>query len=268
MIHSFNTKLVFKTMGALLIIEAVFMAIPTIVSFIYGESDAYVFLKSSAITLIVGLLGIALGWRAPSHVGEREGYVIVALVWILFSFFGMMPFYLSKAIPDFTDAFFETISGFTTTGASILTDIESLSHGCLIWRSLTQWLGGMGIIVLSLAILPMFGLGGMQLYAAEVTGLSYEKVSPRIADTAKKMWAIYVALTVIETVLLKIFGMDIFDSICHSFSTIATGGYSTKNLSIAYWQSPAIEYTITFFMLIKCLFMNIICFFVIIINFH
>ena len=251
MTKTFNTRLVFKTLGALLVIEAFFMAVPTLVSWLYREPDTQVFLLSTVVTLVSGLIGVLIGRKAERHVGEREGYLIVAVIWLMFSFFGMMPYYLSGAIPDFTDAYFETISGFTTTGATILNDIESLTHGCLLWRNLTQWLGGMGIIVLSIAILPMFGLGGMQLYAAEVTGLSYEKLSPRIADTAKRMWALYIILTAVETVMLWLFGMDFFDSVCHSFSTIATGGYSTKNLSIAYYTNPAIQYTISFFMFIS-----------------
>lgn len=251
MTRTFNTRLVFKTLGALLVIEAFFLAVPTVVSFIYNEPDVPVFCLATIITFLVGSAGILIGRKAEKHVGEREGYLIVATIWLIFSFFGMMPFYLSGAIPSFTDAFFETISGFTTTGATILNDIECLSHGCLIWRNLMQWLGGMGIIVLSIAILPMFGLGGMQLYAAEVTGLNYDKLSPRIADTAKRMWALYIILTAAETLVLWLFGMDIFDSVCHSLSTIATGGYSTKNLSIAYYDSAAIQYTIIFFMFIS-----------------
>ncbi len=251
MTRTFNIKLVFKTLGALLVIESVFMFIPTLVSLLYKEPDFMVFCLSTTITLLSGLAGMLIGRKAEKHVGEREGYLIVAIVWLMFSFFGMMPYYLSGAIPSFTDAYFETISGFTTTGATILNDIESLTHGCLIWRNLTQWLGGMGIIVLSIAILPMFGLGGMQLYAAEVTGLSYEKLSPRIADTAKRMWGLYIILTAIEALFLWLFGMDLFDSVCHSFSTIATGGYSTKNLSIAFYDSAAIQYTIIFFMFIS-----------------
>ena len=134
--------------------------------------------------------------------------MIVALVWVIFSLFGMLPFYLSGAIPEFTDAFFETMSGFTTTGATILTNIESMSHATLFWRSLMQWLGGMGIIVLTVAILPMFGLGGMQLYSAEATGISYEKLSPRITDTAKVLWLLYVGLTALQAALLRLCGLE------------------------------------------------------------
>ena len=238
-------------MGALLLIETVFMAIATMVSFFYGEPDDGAFLVSTVLTLFAGLLGLAIGHNAPTHVGEREGYVIVALVWVVFSAFGLLPYFLSGQIPSLTDAWFETMSGFSTTGATILEDIERLTHGALFWRAMTQWLGGMGIIVLSIALLPMFGLGGMQLYAAEVTGLSYEKLSPRIADSAKHLWLTYTLLTMLEVLLLWVEGMPMFDSICHSFCTVATGGFSTKNLSLAYYASPAIHYTVGIFMLLS-----------------
>ncbi len=251
MIRVFNTRLVFRTMGALLLIEALFMSLAAIISWAYREPDDGAFLISTVLTLVAGLVGLLIGRRAERHVGEREGYVIVAMVWVVFSLFGMLPYYLSGQIDNITDAWFETMSGFTTTGATILTDIEALTHGALFWRALTQWLGGMGIIVLCIAILPMFGLGGMQLYAAEVTGVSYEKLSPRIADTAKHLWLMYILLTALEAVLLRVEGMPWFDSVCHSFCTIATGGFSTKNLSIAYYLNPAIHYTIAVFMLLS-----------------
>lgn len=250
MTRTFNTRLVIKTMGALLLIEAVFMLMPSLVCLIYKEPELNAFCLSTALTMLVGIMGLVAGRRAEAHVGAREGYLIVAIVWIVFSLFGMLPYYLSGAIPDFTDAFFETMSGFTTTGATIIPNVEAMGHGILFWRSLTQWLGGMGIIVLSIAILPMFGMGGMQLYAAEATGLSYEKVSPRIADTAKLIWTLYFCLTVCETLLLWLFGMDFFDAVCHSFSTMATGGFSTKNNSLEFYDSAAIHYTVAFFMLI------------------
>jgi trk system potassium uptake protein TrkH len=166
----------------------------------------------------------------------------------MFSLFGCVPFLLSGEIPNFTDAFFETISGFTTTGASILNEIEVLPHGLLFWRSLTQWLGGMGIIVMSLAILPLLGVGGMQLFVAEVPGPVPDKLHPRIKETAKRLWAIYIIFTFTETLLLRIGGMDLFDAICHSFTSMATGGYSTKTASLAHWDSPFIHYTIVLFM--------------------
>lgn len=250
MTRQFNTRLVVKTMGALLVIESVFMAIAMSVSFFYGDPDDGAFLVSTILTLVAGWIGIAIGAGASSQVSEREGYVIVALVWVVFSAFGMLPYWLSGQIPSFTDAWFETMSGFSTTGATILDDIEVLSHGALFWRSMTQWLGGLGIIVLSLALLPMFGLGGMQLYAAEMNGISYEKLSPRIADTAKSLWITYILLTIAEVGLLWAEGMPIFDSVCHSFTTVSSGGFSTKNMSIAFYASPIIEYTVAFFMLL------------------
>jgi trk system potassium uptake protein TrkH len=161
----------------------------------------------------------------------------------------MLPFKLSHYIPSTTDAFFETMSGFTTTGATILTDIEALPYGLLFWRSMIQWLGGMGIVVLSLAILPMFG-AGMQLFAAEVPGITYDKLQPKITDTARRLWELYLLLTIICATLLYFSGMSIFDAICHSFTTLASGGYSTKNASIAYWSSPLIHYIIIIFMII------------------
>lgn len=251
MTRAFNTRIVFRTMGALLLIEAVFMGLATLVSWLNNDYDDGTFLVSSVLTLIAGLIGLGIGHDAPRQVGEREGYVIVALVWVIFSVFGMLPYYLSGQIPTITDAWFETMSGFTTTGATILTDIERLTHGALFWRSLTQWLGGLGIIVLSIAILPMFGLGGMQLYAAEVTGLQYEKLSPRIADTAKHLWITYIILTLAETGLLYMEGMTLFDAVNHAFTTVATGGFSTKNLSIAYYTNPAIHYTVALFIILS-----------------
>jgi len=250
MTRAFNTRLVFRTQGALLQMEALFMGIATLVSLLYDEPDTEAFAISTLLTMVAGLAGLRFGRHAPSRTGEREGYLIVALVWLVFSLFGMLPFYLSGATDSLTDAFFETMAGFTTTGATVIRNVESMTHGILIWRALCQWLGGLGIIVLCVAILPMFGLGGMQLYAAEVTGVNYEKISPRIADTAKLMWVVYLLLTAAEFGILWAFGMDPFDSACHSMSTIATGGFSTKNMSLMDY-SPAIQYTVAVFMLLS-----------------
>ncbi len=251
MTRTFNTRMVFRTMGALLLLEALFMALALGVSLWYKEADNGIFLLSTIITLCAGVVGLLIGRNAESRMGEREGYVIVAMVWVVFSAFGLLPYYLSGQVPSLTDAWFESMSGFTTTGATIIPDLDVITHGLLFWRSLTQWIGGMGIIVLSIAILPIFGLNGMQLYAAEVSGLTYEKVSPRISDTAKMMWSIYILLTVTEVVALWLCGMDVFDAVCHSFSTIATGGFSTHNNSLEYYDSAAIHYTVAFFMFIS-----------------
>ena len=250
MTKTFNWKIVSRTYGALLLVEALFMAVPTVAAYLYGDPDGGAFAVSTFITLIVGAIAMRIGRNAQRHVSEREGYLIVALVWIVFSLFGMLPFYLSGALETITDSWFETMAGFSTMGATVIPNVEVMSHAVLLWRAICQWLGGMGIIVLSVAILPMFGLGGMQLYAAEVTGVNYEKLSPRITDTARLLWGTYVFLTVLETVILNFFGMDLFDSVCHSMSTVATGGFSTKNTSLMTY-GPAIQYTVALFMLLS-----------------
>jgi trk system potassium uptake protein TrkH len=182
-------------------------------------------------------------------INHREGMVIVTLGWAACAFFGALPFALG-GFDSFTDAFFESVSGFTTTGASILTNIEALPKGLLFWRSLTHWLGGMGIIVLTIAILPFLGVGGMQLYKAEVPGPVADKLQPRIKDTAMSLWKVYVFFTVAQVLLLLLGGMDLFESVCHAFGTMATGGFSTRNTSIAAYDSAYIDGVITFFMLV------------------
>lgn len=246
----FNTKIVFRTLGALLLIESLFMLVPMVTAYGYGNSDLGAWIVTVVLTLVVGLVFLLIGHGAQKRVGEREGYVIVSAVWIVFSLFGMLPFWLSGALPTLADCWFETMAGFTTTGATVCADVESMSQSLLLWRALMQWVGGLGIIVLSVAILPMFGLGGMQLYSAEVTGVSYEKLSPRIADTAKHMWVTYILLTVGQTVLLYLEGMPHFDAICHSMSTISTGGFSTRNNSMIDYNA-AIQWTTAVFMFLS-----------------
>ena len=243
-----NLKIILRVLGFLLLVEGIAMVLALLVSLIYNEKDVLAFTLSAAINIGVGGIFVLSTSKADKDIGKREGFIIVSLVWIVFSFFGCLPFILSGSIPNFTDAFFETISGFTTTGSSILSDIEALPPGILFWRSIIQWLGGMGIIVLSLAILPVFGIGGMQLFVAEVPGPTPDKISPRIRQTAKTLWIIYLGFTVSETLLLWIGGMSLFDAVCHSFTTMATGGFSTKQASIAYWSSPFIQYVIVVFM--------------------
>ena len=250
MTRTFNWKLVFKTMGVLTTLEALFMLIPTLIAGWYDEPDLGAWVVSSAVTWLSSWWMLLAGRKAERRVGEREGYVIVATVWIIYSLFGMLPFWLSGVLPELVDAWFETMAGFTTTGATVIRDVTVVTHSILLWRSLMQWIGGMGIIVLSVAILPMFGLGGMQLYSAEVTGVSYEKLSPRIADTAKHMWLTYIALTVIQTALLNLEGMTMFDSVCHSLSTISTGGFSTRNDSMIS-DNAAIQWTTAVFMFLS-----------------
>jgi trk system potassium uptake protein TrkH len=242
-----NSKIVFNLLGALLIVEGFFMLTCISVALIYEEQFSYM-LISAVITSLCGTI-IYLSTRgADVNFGKREGYLIVSLGWVLFSLFGSLPFIISHSIPDFCNAFFESISGFTTTGASILNDIESLPYHILFWRSMTQWLGGMGIIVMSLAILPILGVGGMQLFSAEVPGPTPDKIHPRVKETAKRLWVIYILFTLAEVILLLFGGMNLFDSICHGFTTMATGGYSPKQASIAFYDSAYIQYVITFFM--------------------
>ena len=243
-----NLKIIFKVLGLLLLVEGIAMLLALAVAVIYGEHDIFAFIVSAGINLSAGGLITFLSRKAKKDIGKREGFIIVSMVWVVFSLFGSFPYMISGSIPNFTDAFFETISGFTTTGSSILNDIEALPHGILFWRSISQWLGGMGIIVLSLAILPVFGIGGMQLFIAEVPGPTPDKISPRIKQTAKALWGIYLLFTVAETILLWIGGMSFYDALCHSFTTMATGGFSTKQASIAHWSSPFIQYVIIFFM--------------------
>lgn len=243
-----NGRIIINILGFLLAIEGLFIMLSIPVSLFYAEGDYLVFLYSGLATGIPGLIGWVLTRKAEKNIGKRDGYIIVSLGWILFSLFGALPFVISGSIPSYTDAFFETMSGFTTTGASILDNVESLSHGLLFWRSLTQWIGGMGIIVLSLAVLPLLGIGGMQLFIAEVPGPTPDKLHPRIKGTAKRLWLIYIFLTLAQTLLLWAGKMDFFDAINHAFTTMATGGYSTKQASVAYWDSPYIHYVITLFM--------------------
>ena len=247
MTTTFNWRRMFKTLGILLITESVCMLVAAGVAAIYGEYDLKYLLIAAAVALVFGGSAFLLNKNADRNVGIREGYTIVGLVWIIFSFFGMLPFWLSGAIPSVSNAFFETMSGFTTTGATILDDIEALPHGLLFWRSLMQWIGGMGIVMLSLAVLP-FLRGGTQLFIAEVPSPTYDKLQPRIKDTARRLWGIYLVLTLVETVLLYLGGMSLFDATCHAFSTMGSGGYSTKQASIAHWNSPFIHYTIIVFM--------------------
>ena len=250
MTRTFNWRIVFKTMGVLTTLEALFMLVPTIAAWFYDEPDLGAWVVSSLITWLSSWWMLLAGRRAEKRVGEREGYIIVATVWVVYSLFGMLPYWLSGALPSITDAWYETMAGFTTTGSTVIPNVEAMTHSVLLWRALSQWVGGMGIIVLSVAILPMFGLGGMQLYSAEVTGVSYEKLSPRIADTAKHMWLTYIGLTIVEGIILWLLGMGRFDAICHAMATISTGGFSTRNSSVMF-DGPAIQWTIIVFMLLS-----------------
>ena len=246
-----NKKMIFRVLGVLLFIESAMFLLCAAVSLCYGEQDYQYFLYTILLNTLVGGVLLICSRGAENRLTRRDGYCIVTFTWFLFTLFGMLPFYFSRGIPSVTDAFFETMSGFTTTGATILDDIESLSHGLLFWRSLTQWIGGLGIVFFTIAVLPIFGGGTIQLFSAEAIGVTHDKTHPRIDVMAKWLWMIYAILTIAETVLLMIGGMSFFDAVCHSFSTTATGGYSTKQASVAYWNSPFIEYVIAIFMILS-----------------
>ncbi len=236
-------------MGLLMLCNGGFMLLAALVSGIYADGATLSISLAAIVTMFVGISAMFFTRGHKKEVKRKEGYIIVTFGWLALTFSGMLPYLFSEAVPDITNAFFETMSGYTTTGASIMDDIEVMPKGILFWRSLTHWIGGMGIIVLAIAILPLLGIGGMQLFAAESPGPSGDKLHPRITDTAKRLWLIYLGYTIAETVLLKLAGMNFFDAINHSMATLSTGGFSTKNLSVAYWNDqPLIQYIIILFM--------------------
>ena len=247
-----NLRVTLNLVGTLNLFLALAMVAPLAVALVYGDGTALLFLESIGITVAGGLVMILTCPRKPGEeVRHREGMAIVALGWFAAGLFGAVPFYLAQTFPTFLDCLFEALSGFTTTGASALTEIESLPPGILFWRSFTHWLGGMGIIVLTIAILPFLGVGGMQLFKAEVPGPVADKLQPRITETAKLLWKVYIAFTGAEVLLLLLGGMSLFDSLCHTFGTLATGGFSTKNASIGHYNSVYMDTVITVFMLLS-----------------
>lgn len=244
-----NYKIILHLMGLLLMVNGGFILLSTIVSLVYKDGVALEMFEAGMVGVFIGGIIMLVTKNHRKEIQKKEGYLIVTFGWIFMSLVGTLPYMFTGAIPDFTNAFFETMSGYTTTGASILSDIEAVPKGVLFWRSVTHWIGGMGIIVLAIAILPLLGIGGMQLFAAEAPGPGGDKLHPRITDTAKRLWLIYVGYTIAETILLKVAGMSFFDAINHSLSTLSTGGFSTKNASVAYWNDrPIIQYIIIFFM--------------------
>lgn len=244
-----NIQVIINVIGILLVLLGGFMLACLGVSAYFGE-DLLPFGMSSALAIGIGVVVWAWTLKCDRTIKRREGYLIVSLGWLVLVCFGSMPYILSGHFPDIASAFFESMSGLTTTGATVLVDIEKLPYGVSAWRNVEQWIGGMGIIVLTVAILPILGIGGMQLFVAESPGPSTEKLHPRIKDTANRFWLIYFGLTLLLIVLLKFGGMNFFDAITHSMSTVATGGFSPKNASIGHYDSAYIEYIVTLFMLI------------------
>ena len=239
--------------GLLLAFESILLLACCCVSMIYGERDLMSFIVSFAICLSVSAILVVYGRRRKCAMSRNEGYIVVALSWVFFSVFGMVPYLWGGFIPNITDAFFETMSGFTTTGATILDNIESMPHGILFWRSLTQWIGGLGIVCFTIVLLPGFGASSQMLYLSEATGVTHNKLYPKTRVMARYIFMVYILLTAVESALLMAGGMGLFDALCHSMTTTATGGFSTKQESIAYWHSPYIEYVVSIFMLLSAI---------------
>ena len=239
--------------GLLLAFESILLLACCCVSMIYGESDLMSFVVSFALCLSVSAILVVYGRRRKCTMSRNEGYIVVALSWVFFSVFGMVPYLWGGFIPNITDAFFETMSGFTTTGATILDNIESMPHGILFWRSLTQWIGGLGIVCFTIVLLPGFGASSQMLYLSEATGVTHNKLCPKTRVMARYIFMVYILLTAVESALLMAGGMGLFDAVCHSMTTTATGGFSTKQASIAYWHSPYIEYVVSLFMLLSAI---------------
>ena len=254
-------KFVAKILGTMIVAFGLTMLVPLVVALLYGDGDWPAFALGAALTLAFGSLLVLVFRKEATEISNRDGFFIVTMAWVMAAAFGALPYYFhdvfatgadgfSGFLSSYTDCFFEAASGLTTTGATVLTDIEGQAHGILFWRALTHWLGGMGIIVLGVAILPLLGIGGMQLFKAEVPGPTADKLTPRVAETAKLLWGVYVLITAAEVVLLLLGGMGLFDAVCHSFATLATGGFSTNNLSVEGYNSAYFDFVIAVFMLL------------------
>ena len=244
-----NLKIVLRSLGILLICEAIALLPPTLVAFIYQDGDLPAFLITIGIVLAVGGM-LSLIKPTSKNIYARDGFAIVAIGWLLMSFFGAFPFYISGAFPSFIDSFFESSSGLTTTGSSVLSAVEGLPHGILFWRSFTHWIGGMGILVLTIAILPSLGTGSMQIMKAESPGPIVGRIVPKLGKTAKILYTICLGITVVEVILLYLAGMNLFDALIHALGTVGTGGFSNMNASVGYYNSALIDWIITIFMII------------------
>lgn len=245
-----NVRMLGRICGWLLIIEGVFLLVPTAVSYYYVEHDMVPLGLSAVLTLSCGMLLNRFSQPTTTYMGKRDGYLLTSMVWIVFSLFGMLPFLFSSTPLGITDSFFEAMSGFTTTGASVYPDAGIISHGLHIWRSMMQWIGGMGIILFTLAVLPMLNhSGGMQMFNAEVTGITHDKIQPRISQTAKSLWMIYLGLTLVLVLLLWAGPMNLFESVCHAFGAISTGGYAPEGEDVMHWSSSLyVKVVLTVFM--------------------
>ena len=246
-----NYKIISNILGTLLFIEAAMMTWCMTMALFMDEDDSIAFIISVILTILGGIVFKYLGRNSDNSLGRREAYLLVTLTWIIFSLFGSFPFIISGYITNFTDAYFETISGFTTTGCSILDDVESLPHGILFWRTMTQWIGGLGIVFFTIAIIPSLVGGNVKVFSAEATGPIRAKMHPRLSTTAKWIWSIYLFLTVACCICYYQAGMDLFDSFNYAMTTSATGGFSTHNASTGYFHNPYIDYTAIVFMFLS-----------------
>lgn len=248
--HTINFSIVLRVVGWLLMIEALFMLVPLVVAILYEEMlIAAEFGVSVALTFATGLVMNYFIHPTSNTMRKREGLLLTATVWIFFSIFGMLPFLFSGTVSGVTDGFFEAMSGFTTTGASVITNVEILPRGVLFWRSMMQWIGGMGIILFTLAVIPMLNYkGGVSLFNSEVTGITHERMRPRVSQTAKSLWGIYLVFTIVLAVLLTVGPMDWYDALCHTMSTVSTGGFSTKNNGLHFWHDYYTDIVIILFM--------------------
>ena len=246
-----NFKIIYKVIGSLLFIEAIMMLACLAVSIYYRDDDIPAFLITIAVTLLAAIGLKYKGYGAENSLGRREAYLLVTLIWLIFSALGALPFVISGYLTSYTDAFFETMSGFTTTGATIIDDVEALPHGLLFWRSLTHWIGGLGIMFFTIAILPSLVGGRVKVFSAEATGPIKSKMHPRLSTTAKWIWGIYLLITASCAACFWLFGMGFFDSINYSMSIAATGGFSTHNASMAFFDSASIDYTAAIFMILS-----------------
>jgi trk system potassium uptake protein TrkH len=249
--HLIDHRTISWVLGSFLASLVGCMLVPYSYALLTEQADESAFLQAALVTAAAAAMLMVFGrHRERRDLQHREGILLVSLIWIVICVFGALPFYFSGSFERFTDAMFEATSGFTTTGATVLADIDGLSQPLHLWRSFSHWLGGMGIVLLGIAILPLLGQGGSALYRAEFSGAASERMRPRIVETARALWLLYVLYTIAEVVLLALAGMPLFDSICHAFSTLATGGFSTRTQSIAAFQSPLIEYIVILFMFI------------------
>lgn len=249
--EALSWRYIARLIGLLLAFGSILLLSCCSVSVFYGGSDIMAFVMSFAVCLSASIIMLLCGRKKDAGPSRYEAYIVVALSWLFFTLFGMLPYMAGGYIHSMADAFFETMSGFTTTGATILDNIGSMPHGILFWRSLTQWIGGLGIVCFTIVLLPGFGTSAQMLYLSEATGVTHDKICPKTRVMGRYIFVVYVLLTAIESVLLAFGGMGVFDAVCHSMATAATGGFSTRQDSIAWWHSPYIEYVVSLFMLLS-----------------